>query len=287
MSIFLSDAARAEFDAEVKHAYQMSPNMRSAVTFRGGVVGDTYNFRTMGQGLAKQKAVQDDVVPMNVVHAKVPVTLADWHAAEYTDIFAAATVNFDEQQELAYTIAQAIQRREDQLIIDALEAANGTNMTVSQNIGGTNSGLNIDKIRKAARLLDDNGVPMNDRYYVGAVRGKEDLLGLQQATSSDYANVKALVNGDIDTFMGFKFFWVPTLSEGGLQLSANVRKNFAFHKASVGLAVGLDNQVKVDWVPQKTSWLACQTYKAGAIYREGTTGTTQIRGIVELSVYEA
>lgn len=287
MSIYLTDAARTEFDTEVKHAYQMSPGLRQSVTFRGGVVGDTYKFRAMGQGLAKQKAIQDDVVPMNVSHATISCTLADWHAAEYTDIFAQQTVNFDEQQELAYTIAQAIRRREDQLIIDALDAANGTSMTVSVNIGGTNSGLNVDKIRRAARLLDDNGVPMSERYYVGGTRGKEDLLGVTQVTSADYANVKALVQGDVDTFMGFKFLWVPTLSEGGLALSSSVRKNFAFHKAAIGLAVGLDGAVKVDWVPQKTSWLACQAYKAGSVAREGATATTTIRGIVELSVYEA
>jgi hypothetical protein len=32
-----------------------------------------------------------------------------------------------------------------------------------------------------------------------------DLLALEKITSADYATVKALVQGAIDTFMGFKF----------------------------------------------------------------------------------
>jgi hypothetical protein len=72
----------------------------------------------MGKGLANQKASQADVTPMDISHARQTATLQNWNAPEYTDIFDQAEVNFDE--ELAQTIAKAIGRREDQLIIDTL-----------------------------------------------------------------------------------------------------------------------------------------------------------------------
>lgn len=280
MSIFISSVAKTEFDNEVKHAYASTPGLRSTVSFRGGVVGGDYKFRAMGKGLAKQKSSQDDVVPMNVSHSLSTATLADWHAAEYTDIFDAAEVNFDEQRELAKTIASAIKRREDQLIIDALDGA-GTSLTVSVNIGGTNTGLNVDKLRRASRLLNAAGVPATDRHILVNAYGLENLLGTTQATSADFNSVRALVQGEVDTFMGFKFHLVPDQTEGGLASpGSNQRMILAYHKESCGLAVALDRSVTVDWVATKRAWLACQDYKAGAVGRDVT-------GIVEITAYEA
>lgn len=286
MSIFLSDVARTEFDAEVKQAYQDTPGLRSTITFRGGVVGATYDFRAMGKGIAKQKASQDDVVPMNVTHSLQAVTLADWHAAEYTSIFSQAEVNFDEQRELAITIAEAIKRREDQLIINALDTAASTH-TVASSIGGTNTGLNPDKLRRAAKLMNANGVPKSDRHILVNAAQLEALLGTTQATSADFNSVRALVGGDIDTFLGFKFHLVPDQDEGGLPTNgANTRALFCYHSRAIGLAVGLDRSVTVDWVPVKRCWLACQDYKAGSVARDGAAASAAIKGIVEITCYE-
>lgn len=285
MSIFLNDVARTEFDNEVKHAYRDNPGLRTTVTFRGNVQAGTYDFRSMAAGIAKQKASQDDVVPMNVGHSLQAATLQNWHAAEYTDIFDAAAVNFEEQRELAVTIAEAIKRREDQLILNALDVASST-FTVATSVGGTATNLNVDKLRRASRLLNQNGVPKADRVFVCNAIALEALLGTTQATSIDYNGVKALVNGDVNTFMGFQFYIVPTMDEGGLPIATNDRQAFAYHRSAIGLAVGLDRSVTVDWVAQKRSWLACQDYKAGAIARDGAAANAAIRGIVELALYE-
>ena len=120
MSKNLSAVAVTEFDSEVKHAYQGASKLRNSVTLRTGVVGDTYKFRLMGKGLANQKATSANVTPMDITHSLPTATLANWNAPEYTDIFDQAEVNFDEKAQLAKTIAKAIGRREDQMIIDSL-----------------------------------------------------------------------------------------------------------------------------------------------------------------------
>lgn len=288
MSIFLSDVAKTEFDNEVKHAYRKATGLRNTVTFRGNVVGGTYDFRSMGAGLAKRRTSHaDDVVPMNITHGLQPAILEDWEAAEYTDIFKAAEVNFDEQRELAKVIASAITRREDQLILNALVTANvPAGQQVASSIGGANTNLNTDKLRRASKVLNANGVDKDGRHIVINAAALEALLGTTQATSVDYNSVKALVNGDIDTFMGFKFHIVPDQDEGGLSISGNDRYCFAYHMDAIGLAVGLDRAVTVDWVPQKRSHLACQDYKAGAVARDGAAGSSLIRGIVRIACYE-
>ena len=150
MSKFLTDNSVAEFDAEVKHAYQGMGLLRGTVRFRGGVIGSTHRFPKMGKGTATKRVPQTRVVPMNIAHTKATATIEDWNAPEFTDIFDQQKVNYDERTELAEVIAGAIGRREDQLILDALDSAS-TTLTVSTDIGGTATGLNTAKFRRTRR----------------------------------------------------------------------------------------------------------------------------------------
>lgn len=282
MSKYLSSAAKTEFDNEVKHAYQMAGSgLRNTVTIRTGVVGDTYKFRKMGKGLANQKATSALVTPMDITNTLITCTLENWNAPEYTDIFDAQEVNFDEQKELATTIAAAMRRREDQMIIAALDAATSLAGTVTEDIGGTNSGLNVDKIRRASRYLNDQGVPMSDRHWLMKAEDLETLLGETETTSSDFNTVKALVNGEINTFVGFTYHMIESRDEGGLPAgSSSEHMNFAYHKDAVGLAIGLDIRTEVNYVPERTSWLANGILKAGSVVRD-------TKGVVDIQVQDA
>lgn len=265
MSISLSTAAIASFDADVKHAYQDMGKLRDTVRVRSGIVGSTHRFPKLGAGLATRRVKQTDVVPMNLVHTNATATLEDWNAAEYTDVFDEAKTNISERSELAGSIAKAISRREDQLIIDALEAT-ATTLTVASSIGGANTDLNVDKLRRASRLLGDNGVGEDEEItYVGSYIGREALLGETEATSADYNTVRALVNGDITSFLGMSFKWIATRAEGGLDLTGGDRTTFAYAKSAIGHAIGMDQRMEVNYIPTKTSWLANMLFSAGSI----------------------
>ena len=201
MSKTLSSVAVTEFDSMVKHAYQGSSLLRPAVTVRNNVVGDTYKFRNMGKGLANQKSTSDLVTPMDVTHEFKTATLSNWNAPEYTDMFDAAEVNFDEKQELASTIANSLGRRCDQLIIDAMDAES----TYAATVAAGTTGLTMAKVIDAQVALRKQGVPNSELFAVVNADGLDGLLNDEKATSGDYQNVKALVNGEIDTLAGFKF----------------------------------------------------------------------------------
>jgi hypothetical protein len=280
MSRFLSSVAQTEFDSEVKHAYQKAGLLRGTVTLRTGVTGDTYKFRLMGKGLAQQRpASSSDVTPMDINHSQPQATLTNWYAPEYTDIFDKAEVNFDEQRELAQTIAGALGRREDQLILDAIDDATGIAGTVSEDIGGTNSKLNTAKVRRASRFLNAKGVPNSERYLVHTAGQLEDMLASEEATSSDFNSVKALVNGELNTFVGFKWILIEDRAEGGIRDESSEDRAFAYHKMAVGHAVGLDIRQETNYIPEKVSWLANGILKAGAVTRDP-------EGIVEIENIE-
>ena len=265
MSKTLSSVAVTEFDSMVKHAYQGSSLLRPAVTVRNNVVGDTYKFRNMGKGLANQKSTSDLVTPMDVSHSFATATLSNWNAPEYTDMFDAAEVNFDEKQELANTIANSLGRRCDQLVIDAMDAETTYAATVVE--GGTN--LTTAKVIDAQVALRRQGVPNSELFAVVNAGGLDGLLNQEEVTSSDYANVKALVNGDVDTFGGFKFIVVEDRDEGGLTVASDIVDSYFFHRSAVGLAIGIDMKTSVDWIADRTSWLCNGALKAGAVSRDG------------------
>ncbi len=264
MSTSLNVAAIASFDADVKHAYQDMAKLRETTRIKTGVVGSTHRFPKLSAGLATKRVKQTDVVPMNLQHSNQTATLEDWNAPEYTDVFDDAKTNISERQEIAGSIAKAIGRREDQLIIDALDAT-ATTLTVAAAIGGAASNLNVAKLRRASTLLGDNGVGEDEQIcYIGSYSGREGLLGETEATSSDYNTVRALVNGDINTFLGMDFKWIASRAEGGLDLTSGDRTSFAYAKSAIGHAIGMDQRMEVNYIPTKTSWLANMLFSAGS-----------------------
>ena len=268
MSKTLASVAVTEFDSMVKHAYQNAGLLKPAVTVRNNVVGDTYKFRNMGKGLANQKSTSDLVTPMDVSHDFATATLSNWNAPEYTDMFDAAAVNFDEKQELASTIASSLGRRCDQLVIDAMNTLPG-GQTYAATVAAGTTNLTTAKVIAAQVALRAQGVPNSNLYAAINAAGLGGLLNQEEITSSDYNNVKALVNGDVDTFGGFKFVTLEDRAEGGLTVAANVVDSFFFSQDAVGLAIGIDIKTDVDWIADRTSWLCNGMLKAGAVSRDG------------------
>lgn len=280
MAINLSTAFVTLFDAEVKQAYQAQAVLRGAVRVRSGVEGSTYKFPKIGKGVAQVRIPQSDVSPLNVTYAQVTATLQDYIAAEYSDIFMQAKVNFDERRELVQVVSNAIGRRQDQLILDALSAASGTG-TVGNDIGGTDTNLNVAKLRDAKKALDAKNVPMDNRHIIIHANGLASLLGETAVTSSDFNTVKALVQGDINTFLGFTFHVLGDRDEGGLPKDSSLdRTVYAFHRDAVGLAEGIAPKTEINYIPEKTSFLVASMFSAGAV-------AIDAEGIVKITCRES
>lgn len=266
MAVSISNAFVTLFDAEVKQAYQADAVLRNTVRLRTGVTASTHKFPKIGSGVAQVRVPQTDVTPLNVTYSQATVTLEDWIAAEYSDIFNQAKVNFDERSELVQVVSKAIGRRSDQLILNAL-ANSSTSLTVSNDIGGTDSNLSVAKLREAQRLMNAGNVPMEDRYLVIHASNLSNLLSETAVTSSDFNTVKALVQGELDTFLGFKFITLGDRSEGGLTGggSGQDRTVYAYHKNAVGMAEGMGVRSEINYIPEKTSWLVSSMFSAGAV----------------------
>ena len=251
------------FDAEVKQAYQGARKLAGVTRERNNVEGSVVKFPKIGKGVATVRVPQTDVTPLNVTYSQVSATMSDYIAAEYSDIFHQAKVNFDERRELVQVVGNAIGRRMDQLVIDALNAASSPS-TVGTDIGGSGTNLNLAKLLAAKKSLDANNVPAEGRCMLIHANGLSALLDETELTSSDFATVKALSQGEIDTFLGFKFIMLGDRDEGGLPLPST-RTSFAFHRDAVGLGISMSQKSEINYVPEKTSFLVSSMFSAGAI----------------------
>ena len=268
MSTGLSTAFITLFEAEVKQAYQGESVLNNSVRMRTNVQGSTVKFPKIGKGVSQIRTPQTDVVPLNTEFSTVTATMQDFIAAEYSDIFDQSKVNFDERQELAQVVGKAIARREDQIIIDVMEAASpGATIPNTTNTSGSSaSDLNIAKILAAKKSLDAANVPPTDRHAVIHANSLAGLLGDERAISSDFQTIQALVQGSISSMMGFEFHVVGDRTEGGLAIDGSSDRNtFFYHRSAIGCGVSVAPKVEVNYIAEKTSFLVSAMYSAGAV----------------------
>lgn len=278
MSIFIPDVQITDFVSDLHHQFRsVGFHLKDAVRTKTNVVGRTVQFPVQNQGIAQQKAIQDDVVPMNVDYDPITLTLQDWYAAEYTDIFSQKDINWDDKMELIIACNESIGRRSDQLNIDAMEAG------AVNSVGDYTTAFSWLLFRQAFQTLRANGAVGQEMYCVISATAEQQLLALDEFTNSDYVNYKAIAGKDGlhgESIMGVKFIVIPDMTEGGLPLASGTDRDcYMFNKRALGYASGMDLSVHVDWVAEKTSWLVNTMLKANAVVIDP-------RGLVEIRIQD-
>lgn len=274
MSLKIDQVFQDAFDAEVKRAYGQVGMLQGTVYTKTGVIGKSINFRKKGKGLATRHVANAERTAMNVDFNQVECVLEDWEAFDYVDKLSMKKINFGEVKELAEVAGDALGLRKDQIIIDAMAAGlDADNMK----FGANGEALTIATLLAATTKLDDNGVPSDERTFIHTAKQKADLLKTTEVTSADYNSVKALVNGQINTFLGLDFKCIAKRAEGGLpkdSVNAANTLGFIYHKRAVGFALGQEIQTEMSWVPERGAYIVGGDFSAGAVVidDEGVAG---------------
>lgn len=185
----------------------------------------------------------------------------------------------------AYTLnaLAALGRSKDQVIIDAAFGTAYTGETGASSVssgwgevavdyvesgGVTASNLTIGKLRQARSILGRNEAisqvmggdgQLVDEPLIAVVKQYQldSLLRSPEITSGDFNVVKALVDGKVDTFMGFKFKRTELLST-----TANVTDCIFYAQSGILLATGME--VATDIGPRRDKRNAVQVYVCGS-----------------------
>jgi hypothetical protein len=283
------------FEVNTAFVQQYTTNVQLLLQQRGSKLRD---YCTMGSYTGKAaKAVEQigavtaqkktsrhsDTPLISTPHSARWVFPEDYEWADMIDDQDKLRMLIDPTSPYAQNGAYALGRSLDAAIItaalgDAKTGENGSTTTAfataTQQIAVGGTGLTIAKLRQAKRILMANEVDVeNDPLYIAVTAQQIDnLLGTTEVTSADFNTVKALVQGDVDSFMGFKFVNIELLGVDG----SGDRRCFAWAKS--GLHVGMWNDINA-----KITERADKSY-ATQVYVKGTFGATRVeeKKVVEI-----
>ena len=283
----MSDTQNTVFgQAYSRHIMQLAQEkyskLMSLVYMKDNVTGKNFYQDQIGKWSMQTKGSRNVQTPNNdPVLARRMGALVDYHDNRMLDRGDELRTISDPRS--AYTIAGAssLGRQIDTVIAQKVLATANTGETGSGTITlgttsiaahvnptgtatGTAATLTFARVRNAKRVLDLESVEMEDRFAVINPSGLDQILNTTQATSSDYNAIKALVRGELDTWMGFKWVMSNNLSTNGTITSC-----FFMQRYALCLAMGSQPIVRTDERSDLSySWQVYYELNIGAVRLE-------------------
>jgi hypothetical protein len=291
MSFQITEAFVQEFHSNVVHLSQQKGSKLQDKVRRETQGGESDFFDRIGAVDAQKKTGRhSDTTYMNTPHSRRKVTTSPYFYADLVDKEDKVRVlNSPESEYLVAALYALGRAKDDEIIAAALGTAYGGDkgqtpivLPDSQKLvafdGATTTGcgLNVDTLVRASFKFDANDVdPESKKYFALNSYAKMSLLGQTKVTSVDYNSVKALVEGKINTYMGFEFVSLErlpryaanvtyTISDGtfgagtGTVTAAKSRRGFAW--AEGGLLMSTAEEVMTSIDVLETKHFSTQVY---------------------------
>ena len=287
MSVQITTAFVEQYKSNVFHlAQQKGSRLRDAVRTET-VTGKSHFFERIGDTAAlKRTSRHSDTPRVDTPHSRRKVTMDDYDWADLIDQEDKVRMLISPQSEYAMSGAWAMGRAMDDAIISAASGnafggvSGGTTVALpsGQKVVHASAGLTLAKLISAKEVLDAADTdPDEPRYMVVSAKQLSDLLGSTTITSADFNSVKALVQGELDTFLGFNFIRSERLSTD----SDGNRSVLDFCQSAIGLALGRDIETRI-------SERADKNY-ATQVFLSMTIGATRVEDekVVEIACTES
>ena len=251
MSTQITTAFSQQFSANVQLLSQQTGSILRGGVEEESVTGEKAFFDQVGAAAAVKRTSRHGDTPMvETPHSRRMVTMDAYEWADLIDDADKVRMLIDPTSTYARAAAAAMGRAMDDAIIEAATGTSktgksgGTSTTLpsAQQIAGGSADLTLAKLIQAKKILDSNSVdPSIPRHIAVSPDQIEALLNTTTVTSSDFNTVKALVQGEINTFLGFQFHVSNRLTKSG-----NDRTCFAWAQDGIKLAVGKDVTSRID-----------------------------------------
>jgi len=276
MSTQITTAFVNQFSANVQMlSQQMGSLLRNAVDTES-VNGEKAFFDQVGQAAAVLRTSRHQDTPLvETPHTRRMVTMSDYEYADLIDDSDKVRLLVDPTSTYSRAAAAAMGRAMDDVIITAAlgssqtgkDGSTTTALPAGQKIAHGSAGLTIAKLVSAKELLDAASVdPSIPRHIIVSPKQVSDLLNNTTVTSADFNTVKALAQGEINSFVGFNFIVSNRLTDDGTS-----RQVIAFAQDGMKLAVGKEPAARIDERADKsysTQVYYCQTIGATRMEEE-------------------
>lgn len=258
MSFQVDTAFVKQYSSTLQYLVQQKGSRLRALVRQESLTGEECYFDQIGATEAQEKTARHGDSPLiSTPHSRRRVNQRDFEWGDMVDKPDKVRLLVDPASNYLQSAMWSLGRRMDDVII---EAALGTSFTgkngsvavplpASQKIAVAASGLTLAKLFEAKEKLDSAEVdPDEPRYIAVTARQITNLLNTIEVKSSDYNTVKALVQGQIDSFMGFKFITTQRLPKDG----AGDRQVLAWVQNGLLVAIGQDMQGQIAPRPDKS-----------------------------------
>jgi len=255
MSIQITTSFVEQYSSNVSMlSQQMGSKLRGSVDVEN-INGKNAFFDQVGVTAAQLRTSRHGDTPqIDTPHSRRRLSLADYEWADLVDDVDKVRMLVDPTSSYAKAAAAAMNRAMDDVIITAFNASastgvaggSSTPLPSSQKTATSDQsdGLTIAKLLSAKKILDNNDVdPSLKRYIVCGPQQISDLLGTTQVTSSDFATVKALAEGSVNSFLGFEFIMSTRLNMDATNTTD--RLVFAYTEDAIKLGIGKDISAKI------------------------------------------
>lgn len=269
-----------QFSDNLIHLAQQRGSRLADTVMRKDIVGKYSHFDRLGKQAARLKPGRHSDTPiMDAPHSRRRVEINDYEWGELVDSEDELRMLIDPKSPYAISGGWALGRKLDEIIVDAAvgnaksideddassNVAFDSGMIVDEDFNTADSNLIVEKLIEARRLLMAKEIDMEEELFcVVNASALASLLNETEVQSFDYNTVKALVNGEVDTFLGFKFIRTELLPDS----AGGTKDVLCYAKSAIGLAMARDIQVR----------MAERVDKAFAtqIYATMTAGATRI-----------
>jgi hypothetical protein len=225
MSFEITTAFVNQFGANIDLLSQQKDARFGGKTRMESQTGETGFYEQIGPTAAQERTSRHSDTPrIDTPHARRAVTLRTFEWADLIDQADKVRLLIDPTSSYAQSAMMAMNRSRDDIMIEAAlgtakTGKSGTTLVTlpsTQKVVANATGLTIEKLRLAAKVLNGNDVDPDIRRYMAITSAQlDDLLGETELTSSDFATIKALVRGEVDEFMGFTFLRSERLTLDG------------------------------------------------------------------------
>ena len=249
MSSQITTAFVQQYSANIQMLSQQMGSLLRDKVRQESVVGKNAFFDQVGSVTAQLKTSRHSDTPqIDTPHSRRRVSLADYEYADLIDQQDKVRLLIDPTSSYAQAAAFAMGRAMDDVIIAAATGTaftgetGATSESAQTAIAAGGTGLTIAKLRTAKQTFDLASVdPSITRHIVVGPEQINNLLGTTEVTSSDFNTVKALANGEVNSFLGFNFTVSNRLAKSG-----NDRTCIAFAQDGITLGIGKDVNARID-----------------------------------------
>jgi DNA-binding protein len=297
MSNQITEAFVKEFSSNVYMLSQQKGSRLRPYVRQESIKGKAKAFDRIGLALAQQSTGRHaDTPQIDTPHSRRWCYLADYDWADLVDDMDKIRILNEPTSEYVMAAMWSLGRSMDDVIIAAADASVNTgeeaastashpnSQKIAANDGVALSNLNVNTLILIKSKFGSADVDPEIPLHIAVAQSQLDaLLQDDQVTNADYASVKALVKGEVDTFMGFKFHRLQRLGTQTAALSGSpttgavgsgssligTRKIIAWAQDGIILGIGQDMKSRVsERADKRYSVQAYASMSLGAVRME-------------------